>query len=76
MLEHFETAFYQPPLSDWRSYENWREAGSVGATQRALRIWKSLPAFYQLPPLDPARRDALKAYVRRRKEEIGRNGLE
>lgn len=75
-MERFETAFYQPLLSDWRSYENWREAGSLDATQRALRIWKSLLASYQPPPLAPDRREALQAYVSSRKEEIGKRGLE
>jgi trimethylamine--corrinoid protein Co-methyltransferase len=74
-LARFETAFYRPLLSDWRNYETWRESGALDATQRANRLWKALLEAYTPPPLDPARREALAAYVARRKEEIGRDGL-
>jgi trimethylamine--corrinoid protein Co-methyltransferase len=71
-LERYETAFYQPMLSDWRNYETWAEDGARSATERATTIWKELLRSYQQPPLDPAIAEALEAYVRRRKEEIAR----
>jgi trimethylamine---corrinoid protein Co-methyltransferase len=74
-LARFETAFYRPLLSDWRNHEAWREAGGLDATQRANKIWKALLAAYAPPPLEPGRREALEAYVARRKEEIAREGL-
>jgi trimethylamine--corrinoid protein Co-methyltransferase len=70
-LERYERAFYSPLVSDWRSYESWREAGSLDATQRATGIWKQALAEYQQPPMDPSIREALDAYVDRRREEIG-----
>ena len=69
-LQRYETAFYQPILSDWRNFESWREAGSKTALERANGLWKQLLAEYQPPPLDPAIAEALDAYVARRKEEI------
>jgi trimethylamine--corrinoid protein Co-methyltransferase len=75
-LERFETAFYQPMVSDWRNYESWREAGSIDATQRAHQIWKELLAHYEPPPLDVAKKDALVDYVARRKVEIAKTGLD
>jgi trimethylamine--corrinoid protein Co-methyltransferase len=75
-LARFETAFYQPMVSDWRNYESWKEAGSIDATQRAHKIWKELLANYEAPPLDAAKKDALAEYVARRKEEIARTGLD
>jgi trimethylamine--corrinoid protein Co-methyltransferase len=69
-LERYETAFYQPLLSDWRNFETWHEDGARTATERAHRIWKRLLAEYVEPPMDPAVREALDAFVARRKREI------
>ena len=71
-MERYETAFYQPMLSDWRNYETWEEAGSPNATERATGIWKQLLEGYEQPPLDPAVAEELDAFVRRRKDEIKR----
>ena len=71
-LERYQTAFYQPMLSDWRNYETWAEDGARSATERATAIWKDLLRSYHQPPLDPGIVEALEAYVRRRKEEIAR----
>jgi trimethylamine--corrinoid protein Co-methyltransferase len=71
-LARYQTAFYQPFLSDWRNYETWAEDGARSATERATGIWKDLLRSYQPPPLDPGIAEALEAYVRRRKEEIAR----
>lgn len=70
-LERYSTAFYQPMLSNWQNYEAWQEAGGLDATQRATRLWKKALEEYRQPPLDPARREELEAYVAKRKEEIG-----
>ena len=69
-MERYETAFYRPILSDWRNYEAWQEAGSPQADERATAIWKQLLADYEPPPLDPARKEALDAFVERRKGEL------
>jgi len=70
-LDRYETAFYRPMLSDWRNFETWQEDGAVDATHRANRIYKQLLAAYEPPPLDPAIRDELQAFVARRTEEGG-----
>ena len=70
-LERYETAFYQPILSDWRNFESWQEDGAVDATRRANRIFKSILENYQPPALDEGVRDALKAFVAVRKAEGG-----
>jgi len=41
-IARYETAFYQPMLSDWRNFETWQEAGSETATQRANHIYKRM----------------------------------
>lgn len=70
-LARYESAFYLPLLSDWRSHAQWREDGARGAMQRANRIWKDLLAAYEPPPLDPARAEELDDYVARRTAEGG-----
>jgi trimethylamine--corrinoid protein Co-methyltransferase len=69
-LARYETAFYQPFLSDWRNFETWQEDGARTATERANRVWKRLLAEHEPPPLDPGRAEALDAFVERRKREI------
>ncbi len=72
-LARYETAFYQPMLSDWRNFETWREAGAKTATERANRIWKQLLAEYEPPPTDPAIAEAIDDYVARRRPELEKN---
>jgi trimethylamine--corrinoid protein Co-methyltransferase len=73
-LARYENAFYEPLLSDWRNFQAWQEAGAVDATRRANAIWKELLKSYEQPPLDPAIREELEAYVARRKQEIAAAG--
>jgi len=70
-MERYEHAFYRPLVSNWQNYENWRIAGGRDATQRATDIWKAALKEYVEPPMDPAIRAELDAYVDRRRAEIG-----
>lgn len=70
-MARYETAFYRPILSDWQNYEAWEAAGARDALKRATSIWKKALEEYEQPAMDPAVREALDAYVARRKEEIG-----
>jgi trimethylamine--corrinoid protein Co-methyltransferase len=72
-MARYETAFYSPMLSDWRNYESWREAGAEDATARATRIWQQLLAAYEAPAMDPGIREALDAFVAKRKEELAKS---
>lgn len=67
----YRTAFHRPMLSDWRNYETWQEAGSPEVPAKANRIWKELLAAYEPPPMDPAIREELDAFVARRVAEGG-----
>lgn len=69
-IQRYETAFYQPFLSDQRNYETWQEAGAVDTRTRANRIWKQLLEEYRQPPLDPAIDDELTEYVARRRKQL------
>ena len=70
-MERYEHAFYQPLVSNWQNYENWELAGAKNATARATEIWKRALAEYHEPPMDAGIREALDAYVERRRTEIG-----
>jgi trimethylamine---corrinoid protein Co-methyltransferase len=69
-LARYESAFYRPLLSDWSNFENWRDAGSRSATERATGLWKKMLAEYVPPPLDAAVKEAIAAYVARRSSEL------
>jgi trimethylamine--corrinoid protein Co-methyltransferase len=74
-MERYRTAFYSPILSDWQNFENWEQAGSKTATQRANEVWKSLLENYQQPPIDPAIVAALDRYIEGRKKQIQQHGV-
>lgn len=69
-IQHYESAFYSPLLSNWENYENWLERGCINSEQRANQIWKQLLENYEQPPLDPGIDEALKEFVAGRKREI------
>jgi len=70
-LERFEHAFYTPLISDWRNFETWQEDGAKTAMQRAHALYKQILAEYQPPPMEPAIREELDAFVERRVAEGG-----
>ena len=67
----YDSAFYPPIVSDWRNFETWQEAGAETATQRANGIYRQALDEYEAPPLDPAVREELDAFVERRIAEGG-----
>ena len=69
--DRYATAFYQPFLSDWRNYEAWEVAGATWTAERANKLYKEILAEFEEPPMDPAIREELQAFVARRKEEGG-----
>jgi trimethylamine--corrinoid protein Co-methyltransferase len=70
-MSRYQKAFYDPMLSDWRNFENWRDAGAPDAAQRANKIWKQVLADYQEPQLEPAIDSELTDFVQRRISEKG-----
>jgi len=69
--DRYQTAFYQPFLSDWKNYEGWEVAGGIWTPERAHLLFKEIIANFEAPPLDDAIREELAAFVARRKEEGG-----
>ena len=74
-LERYETAFYEPIVSDWRNFESWEAAGAPDAQRRANTICRKVLEAYQPPELDVAIADRLSDFVARRKREIGTRTL-
>ena len=72
-MERFQTAFYQPFLSDWQNQESWQMAGAKDATMRATEIWQKILKEFTPPETDPAITEAMDAYVAKRKEKLGKN---
>ncbi len=70
-MQRYQTAFYEPLVSDWSNFGQWSENGSLTATQRANGIWKRILRDFEPPPFDAARREALDAFVERRSAEGG-----
>ncbi|MCT4683545.1 MAG: trimethylamine methyltransferase family protein [Roseicyclus sp.] len=69
--DRYQEAFYGPFLSDWRNYEAWQSAGGIWSAARAHGIYKKILAEFEPPPMDPAIREELAAFVARRKQEGG-----
>ncbi|MEM9604521.1 MAG: trimethylamine methyltransferase family protein [Pseudomonadota bacterium] len=69
-MRNYQTAFYEPALSDSENVESWEENGSEDMRVRAFKRWNSMLEAYEAPPLDAATREALDDYVARRKAEL------
>ncbi len=67
---NFETAFYRSNVADNNSVEQWQEEGSKDAATRANALWKSMLAEYEPPPLDPAKDEAIRAFIDQRKASM------
>ncbi|MGR3389541.1 trimethylamine methyltransferase family protein [Sagittula sp.] len=67
----YETAFYQPFLSDWKNYEAWEAAGAVWTAERAHAVFKRIIDEFEAPPMEDAVAEELAAFVAKRKEEGG-----
>ena len=70
-ISTFESAFYRPLVSTTQNYGAWLEAGGKSATERATAIWQEALRTYIEPSLDPGIREALDAFVARRREDGG-----
>ena len=69
-MRNYQTAFYEPQLSDSENVESWEEGGSKDMRERAYVRWNEMLNQYEAPAMDVAKREELEAYVARRKEEI------
>lgn len=66
-LRNYTTAFYESNIADSKSYEQWLEEQQLNDEQRANAVWKQQLKEYQPPAIDPARDEALLAYIEQTK---------
>jgi trimethylamine--corrinoid protein Co-methyltransferase len=70
-LARYATAFYPPLVADTSNHGQWVEAGRQTAEERATAVWQSRLAAWRAPALDPARAEALDAFIARAAEAGG-----
>ena len=69
-MRNYQTAFYEPKLSNSENVESWEEAGAEDMRKRALTRWKNMLQDYQAPPIEESTKEALEAFVARRKADM------
>jgi trimethylamine---corrinoid protein Co-methyltransferase len=70
-LERFRECFYRPLLSSTENFDRWTRNGGQDAAERAAKIWRDTLEAYEEPPIDDGVKAELKAYVDRRRTELG-----
>lgn len=73
-MKRYGTAFYEPILTSWETYEDWQKAGATDLVTRADNIVQQLLEEYEEPVLEQSRREELDAYVESRREKITKGG--
>lgn len=68
--DRYETAFYEPLVTDRQGYEAWAAGGSEDAVTRANKLVKQLLQAYERPLLDPAIQEELDDFVARRTQAL------
>jgi len=69
-MRNYQSAFYEPKLSDSEKVESWDEAGAKDMRQGAYERWTAMLEAYEPPALDVAKDDELRDFIARRKREI------
>ncbi|MDG2480264.1 MAG: trimethylamine methyltransferase family protein, partial [Alphaproteobacteria bacterium] len=66
-LARYKTAFFQSDLFDSLSFEQWRDAGAIDATQRANTDATHRIEKFEAASIDPALDEALNDFMKQRK---------
>ncbi|HEY2209059.1 MAG TPA: trimethylamine methyltransferase family protein [Gaiellaceae bacterium] len=70
-LERFRECFYRPLVSSTENFERWKKNGANDAAARASEIWHKTLDEYEKPAIDQSLEAELKAFVDRRRKELG-----
>ncbi len=70
-LERFRECFYRPLVSSTENYERWARNGGSDTATRASEIWRKTLEEYEEPAMETDLKAELKAYVDRRRAELG-----
>ena len=69
-LRHYESAYYDSALDDYRPWETWDETGRGDAMSRATTRWKQVIDSYEAPYLDEGIDDGLQDFMARKKASM------
>lgn len=69
-MRNYQSAFYEPALSNSENVESWEEAGSNDMRQSAFKRWNTMLSDYEAPAMDIAKREELQEFVIRRKAAL------
>ena len=67
---NFKTAFHVSTVADNNSFEQWEIEGGLRSEQRANKTAREWLEAYVAPDLDPAIDEALKAFIKQRKDSM------
>jgi trimethylamine--corrinoid protein Co-methyltransferase len=67
---NFKSAFWRTDLLDYKPFETWDEEGARDTAQLAAERVRRMLGDYQAPAMDDGTREALHAFVARRKTEM------
>ncbi|HCA27774.1 MAG TPA: trimethylamine methyltransferase, partial [Betaproteobacteria bacterium] len=67
---NFKDAFWRTNVLDYKPFEQWDQEGSHDAVQLANARVKQMLNDYRQPPIDPAKDEALRAYIAHKKESM------
>ncbi|MBV7379456.1 trimethylamine methyltransferase family protein [Maritimibacter dapengensis] len=67
---NFKEAFWASKVFDYKAFETWEDEGARDTATLASEKVAAMLANYQAPALDQGIREALDAYIARRKEEM------
>jgi trimethylamine---corrinoid protein Co-methyltransferase len=70
-LERFRECFYRPLVSSTENYERWARNGGNDTATRASEIWRRTLEQYEKPPIEADLEAELRAFVDRRRTELG-----
>jgi len=62
-MARYQSEFYDPLVADWSNFGTWSDRGAMDASSRATAIWKRVLESDDGPAVDPARAEALRAYI-------------
>ena len=70
-MGRYNTEFYEPIVHDYANFGTWTERGSVDTSTRATAVWEQILKDDVRPTVDPARLEALQAFIAKRTNEGG-----
>ena len=68
--DNFKTAFHVSTVADNNSFEQWEVEGGLRSEQRANKTARDWLEAYVAPDLDPGIDEALKAFIKQRKDSM------